>query len=325
LNIGGTAIFNKVGIGIQNPGAKLDVNGGLRVTGFQMSPGGTLGRVLTSDSSGVGTWQSLPPTNWGTNGIDLYNLNVGNVGIGTTNPGTALEVNGTTRTNGFQMSPGASEGRILISDDSGNGRWQDPNFAGRANRAYRWNTFNTYDQNGWAMGNDPTLFGGVPPSSWTDGNATADMISQDHDVQRALFTQRATFGPNVLVLSDSYVAYSSTNGKVVVCLFRVKNTTQSELVWTPTFNYTAYLPWSETASCAVNGTLVWSSGSTGQVTVPLPIPANSTSSVIFVATSGNPINTGSALFVRSTQLGFVNNCLNLPEGLEFVDDFDTAP
>ncbi|MDH3891410.1 MAG: tail fiber domain-containing protein [candidate division Zixibacteria bacterium] len=50
----------KVGIGTATPGSKLDVAGTARMTGFQLTTGGTNGFVLTSDGSGVGTWQPTP-------------------------------------------------------------------------------------------------------------------------------------------------------------------------------------------------------------------------------------------------------------------------
>jgi len=48
----------------------------------------------------------------------------GDVGIGTTNPSSALEVNGTVKTNGFRMIPGASNGYVLTTNASGVGTWQ---------------------------------------------------------------------------------------------------------------------------------------------------------------------------------------------------------
>jgi hypothetical protein len=50
----------------------------------------------------------------------------GNVGIGISNPTSTLQVNGTTRTNAFQMTTGAAAGRVLTSDASGNAAWQAP-------------------------------------------------------------------------------------------------------------------------------------------------------------------------------------------------------
>ena len=48
-------ISGNTGIGIENPGVKLDVNGQVKITGG--SPGA--GKVLTSDASGLASWQLL--------------------------------------------------------------------------------------------------------------------------------------------------------------------------------------------------------------------------------------------------------------------------
>lgn len=47
------------------------------------------------------------------------------VGIGTTSPAQMLDVNGYVKTNGYQMTPGAAAGRVLTSDASGFGTWQN--------------------------------------------------------------------------------------------------------------------------------------------------------------------------------------------------------
>jgi hypothetical protein len=110
----------KVGIGITNPLAKLDVAGtGLfrdKVTfvknvelraGLQLSNNAGVGKILTSDASGNASWL-LPvvPTNyWSLNGGSIYNNNGGNVGIGTTTPTTAkLVVSGTNGVEGIDLS-----------------------------------------------------------------------------------------------------------------------------------------------------------------------------------------------------------------------------
>jgi len=53
----------RVGIGIPEPAAMLDVNGTIRATGFQLGSSATPGYVLTADANGVGTWQPVPGSN----------------------------------------------------------------------------------------------------------------------------------------------------------------------------------------------------------------------------------------------------------------------
>ncbi len=47
-----------VGIGTMTPTSKLDVTGTATMTGFKMATGAGSGKVLTSNTSGVGTWQT---------------------------------------------------------------------------------------------------------------------------------------------------------------------------------------------------------------------------------------------------------------------------
>jgi len=71
-----------VGIGSSVPGQTLDVQGTIRMTGLTINSNSpSTGYLLTaSDSKGDITWS---PTGWTSTGVDVYNTQNGNVGIGT--------------------------------------------------------------------------------------------------------------------------------------------------------------------------------------------------------------------------------------------------
>jgi hypothetical protein len=52
-------LTGNVGIGLTNPSSKLHVDGTAEMTGFTLPTGAADGSVLTSNASGVGTWQPL--------------------------------------------------------------------------------------------------------------------------------------------------------------------------------------------------------------------------------------------------------------------------
>ncbi len=81
------------GIGTNSPAEALDVDGTVKMTGFQLTTSPTDGYVLTSDATGAGSWQPSGGGDslWLTSGDDIY-YNGGNVGIGTSSPSSNLHV-----------------------------------------------------------------------------------------------------------------------------------------------------------------------------------------------------------------------------------------
>ena len=81
--------YGDVGIGTQQPSAKLDVIGKTRTDSFQVDIGAVKGHILQSDSFGNAYWSdpdTISDGDWEFNGNDIYNANSGNVGIGTPTP-----------------------------------------------------------------------------------------------------------------------------------------------------------------------------------------------------------------------------------------------
>jgi hypothetical protein len=71
-----------VGIGVPNPAAGLEIDGPAKMTGFQLTAAPTAGYVLTSDATGVGTWEAAPGTIGGAGTTDYVPKFTGTSTIG---------------------------------------------------------------------------------------------------------------------------------------------------------------------------------------------------------------------------------------------------
>lgn len=143
LNIGDWIYGNSgsIGIGVLNPGAKLDIAGTIKITDGTQGAG----RVLMSDANGLAYWwiaaASQVYASWvigwteyyvprfmlGWSGLTISQIydNSTNVGIGTAVPWAKLDVNGTIKIS--WGSPWA--GKVLISDAVGLASWGNPTLA----------------------------------------------------------------------------------------------------------------------------------------------------------------------------------------------------
>ena len=274
---------------------------------------GTANQVITTDGSGNASWQTAM-------GADDKNILNGTVVPITEGVNGDFYINTTTSDIYGPKSAGAWGSPTSLIGPTGP---QGPAGSGGGSAAtYRWASFHTYSNGapgGWALDNNPDFHGGISPQIWTDNNGVASSMSSDKDILRNLFTKKGYAKRNAVVLSEEWSSYSSTNGQVVLTLFRIENTTGSPITWSPSFYYSCYGGWGERASVALNGVSEMNATSSGNATLSLSIPAMRTSTVIFVSTSGSPSGN-----MRNTRLVFHSDCLDLPVGLQFVDDLDIA-
>jgi hypothetical protein len=192
---------------------------------------------------------------------------------------------------------------------------------------YRMAKFHTYSWGSpWMDNNQATFFGGINPSTWTDGNGMASNMDWSPSVLRKIFHTRNVGDVSGLnACSEAYMQRTSTNGYICMVMFRIKNTGDKALPFTTTWRYSADMGWSERASVSLNKQSIWngdcSSNNYCTRSITATIPPKKTSTLIFIAPSTGQHCTWNACF-RSTYNAFEG--LKLPNGLEFVEDLDTA-
>ncbi len=207
---------------------------------------------------------------------------------------------------------------------------------------FKWVRFRTYPQAGWFFANENKLTLGVAPSSWTDGSYRAYQIKYDPEYLRTTFTNKGYADKNAMIGCEIWRSYSSTDGGMIMSWFRVKNNSDSSIIWPIHMYFCSYPSWGEYASAAIQHdadlyedktplalwdytTDIGDGNANFNVYVSPKREVDGkvfdTSSVIFISPSGPPYSSDAS---RHSQLGFYNNCLDLPEGLEYIDDYDTV-
>jgi len=94
-------------------------------TAIAYSVVGTAGQALVSNGASAPSWSTIVSSQWVTSGANIY-YTAGNVGIGTTSPGSALDVKGTLRLSGSSsgyvgLAPAAAAGSTTYTLPSADG------------------------------------------------------------------------------------------------------------------------------------------------------------------------------------------------------------
>jgi len=84
---------SNVGINKNNPSFNLDVSGDINFTG-ELRKNGNILNILNNFTGKYSELEGRPNITWDLNGINVYNLNSGNVGINSSRPAYRLDVNG---------------------------------------------------------------------------------------------------------------------------------------------------------------------------------------------------------------------------------------
>ncbi|MBI5865406.1 MAG: hypothetical protein HZB38_13045, partial [Planctomycetes bacterium] len=180
-----TGVFynaGNVGIGTSAPGALLDVAGAARVSGFNMPTGAGVGRVLKSDGSGNGTWQTdsltLPFT-------------------GTVTSGSAFIITSTAPSNiaGFIMNNAASAAHAIRADSNGAGAALAAVMTGTSHAGY-FEVFNSETVNSAVRATSNGNFASAAITATMTGNGKAGYfeILNSNNGSEALYALTNGFG-----------------------------------------------------------------------------------------------------------------------------------
>merc|ERR1719310_267120 len=189
---------------------------------------------------------------------------------------------------------------------------------------FRWNVWHGYSNNyGWFQGNSNEPFGGIHPSEWVDGNQWSHNMNADLKYMRRLFNKEG-YGDETgaMVCAQNNHMPHSTDDKRCGALFRIKNTRTSNVGMSINWSYSGWCGWGNRASTSVNRNNVWG-GCCHAIcnrNDNYNLKAGKTNTVIFIAGGDHPY--GHWNYQRTTFLAF--NSLKAPDGVEFVDDMDTA-
>lgn len=154
VTTGLTVLGSRVGIaGVTNPGSELDVAGAVQMTGFKLTTTPTAGYVLTSDVTGVGSWQQAV-SGTGTTGQLTKFTGAGTIGDSiVAEAAGAITVSGNETVSGRLLGASAS---ITAANDLTLGATNFNVVAGST-------TINALLTAGWTAGSAVTLkFSGAP-------------------------------------------------------------------------------------------------------------------------------------------------------------------
>jgi hypothetical protein len=237
-----------IGIGTWEPGAKLEVAGQVKITGG--SPGA--GKVLTSDASGLASWQTPASSSgpWQTFGNNIY-FNGGNVGIGLSNPLDKIGIKGGSYSYVRIMN--------ITSGESGNDGLVLGTVA-EGNNAFLWNyengplVFGTNDSNRMIITSDGNIGIGNPDPGYKLDVSGNRINLKDGTEWIAMRTDG----------SPGFLDLSFGGGKLVI----QGSTTNEHVILNPSMNKVGIRTWTPQYDLDVNGDIrargsVFYGGSTG--------------------------------------------------------------